>query len=240
MHQRALSIGASWRFVGGREHGSIETLAAEVLDVFHDGFGLRRGETSYGLSNARALVRGADLYAVLRDESSRRLLGYAAYRCPHAPLGDGHVVWEDAVTLRRSVHGRGLASAILGHAIGFFRRQGRRPVWLGGRTQNLLVVQRYDRRRPFGPVWPFDENYTSLAGDVIGDFLEQHVPQVGSFGLERATGLLRGAYVKAYGRGRLAEDPDSSDPRFLRFEAHLKGCGFDRDAGDAVAVLVQI
>jgi hypothetical protein len=135
----------------------------QCLNVFREGMGLADG---WDVEGVRETMRTATFAAYLHDGDE--MVGYAHYDAiavPGDPL-DRIVLWERSVCLLKAYqgvqHGRtavrmAFASVAPTRGIG----------WFGGRTQNPVVLSRYQRiARPALGLLPFDHGYDAEADDT--------------------------------------------------------------------------
>ena len=169
----------------------------------------------------------------LLKEGDGEIGGYAFYSVPSAELWGSHLLWEDAICIKKGLQGRGLSSRLL-----FAKASSMFPEWkfgwIGGRTQNPLVIRRY---QPLGRVFPFDQLYSEEKGRLIMDFLTMNVAEVMDVtaNLDRRTGVCH----RVYSEGRLG-DYGTLLNGTERFEKLLEQWGFDRERGDAVVTVVEL
>ncbi len=218
-------------------------LAVAILKAFREGFQLPAGWSIEGVQKglARTSIVGL-LYD--SDTTNRRLVGYAMYTTPSARIRSSVLVWEDAICVLDECRGRGLTrvSDILEQLRDFAGLQGVR--WFGGRTQNPLVLLRY---QSFGRLLPFDYEYDSTIGQEVLSFLVENVTEVSTplrSGDDRRFLARTGIVRKVYSEGRLGDYASAETlSRSLgaeragavtRYESSLKQRGFDRESGDAV------
>ena len=133
------------------------------------------------------------------------------------------------------VQGKGFASRrLFEEACSLF--PGRTFGWIGGRTQNPLVMSRYAN---FGEVFPFDIPYIDDFGKKLMDFLLMHVTgiqQAAEKGaLDPYTGICRGVYHEGK-LGNYATSIEGTE----RFEQMLRRWSFERDGGDAIVVVSRL
>jgi hypothetical protein len=78
-------------------------LAAEIIDVFHDGFGLPWRDDGWSAQQAAEMVARCTIVLTLRETHGTPLLGYACYVCSEEPVvGNLTLLWEDAVCIRKA------------------------------------------------------------------------------------------------------------------------------------------
>lgn len=206
-----------------------EAWIVQVSNVFADGFGSMNG---WPLREVRLALQRSNLIGLLRSANDK-IEGYAFFTLPDALLAGTSLLWEDAVCLRKQYQGQGLTSQPLFDAI---RTQlgGKRVGWLGGRTQNPSMLQRYAR---FGALYPFDKNYSEDDGADVLSYLLEHIAEVREVErkLDRTTGICRAVYSG----GRLG-DYELRGGAASIFDAQLQRWQFRREQGDAIVAVARL
>lgn len=202
-------------------------LVKSIHDVYLDGFGLQKGWSIGGIKETIAYSTMLGLLLAPDQE----ICGYAFYVAPDQPLQETYLLWEDAICLKKKAQGKQLSSQALNLAYRFLRA--RKFGWIGGRTQNPLVIKRYSK---FGALFPFHATYTEGEGKLVMDYLSQHIAEVRDVKqLEKNIGICRGAYKE----GRLGDYSmqvsDTDD-----YERSLLEWNFQRENGDAVIVVSKL
>lgn len=212
-------------------------LAEQIIDVFHDGFGLPRREGGWSPKDAASMIDRCTIVQVLKDENGRsdRIEGYDCFVCPEAALAaGGHLLWEDGICIRKAHQSSGWGGRALTGALDAAARLGRNVRYLGGRTQNPHIIARY---ASWGVLFPLDESYETADGLAIMDFLLTHIREVQGPDrkgrLDRRTGVID----RIYKEGKLGDYDIPDAPRVAAWESWLQRNGFDRDHGDAVAIV---
>ena len=103
-----------------------------------------------------------------------------------------YVLWEDAICIRKHLQGNKLSSSSLFKiACGLYKDH--RFDWIGGRTQNPLVILRYAR---LGTLFPFDQLYEGKEGSLLMKYLQENISEVREVRsrLGPATGICREVY----------------------------------------------
>jgi hypothetical protein len=217
-----------FQFTEFAEIHSDETVQ-RISEVFEDGFGLSSG---WDVNNIRKAYLRSTIVGLL-EGANGDIAGYAFYSAPAARLNGSHLLWEDAVCIKKGLQGRRLSSGLLfAKASSMF--PDRTFGWIGGRTQNPLVIRRYQR---LGRIFPFDQLYNEDDGRFVMDFLISNIIEVGEVtaNLDHRTGVCR----RVYSEGRLG-DYGTSVTGAERFEEQLARWGFDRERGDAAVVVVEL
>jgi len=217
----------------------VKCLAEQIIDAFHDGFGLAWRPDGWSADQAVAMINRCDIVQVLTDGvwPTARIEGYACYVCPPPVIANrGHLLWEDGICIRKPHQSSGLSSAAFRNALAAAGKLGRNVHWVGGRTQNPIVMMRYSK---WGTLFPLDESYETDPGALLMAFLIENIREVGDPDadgrLDRPTGLIRGAYAE----GKLGDYGIPNDPRVVKWEMRLAANGFDRNRGDAVALIAE-
>lgn len=194
-----------------------------IHDVFRDGFGMN-GWSTVEIEGA---LRRCGMLGLLLDEQ-RSVCGYALYSVPQPSFRGASLLWEDAICLRKKAQGQGLSDQAVRLALA--HNPERRFGWLGGRTQNPIVMRRYTRQ---GVTFPFDVAYAEQEGPDLIRFLLENVSEVQRVqDFNASTGVCSGVY-----RRRLGDYPWCERGPF---ERHLLELGFDREKGDAVVVVAKL
>lgn len=200
-----------------------------ILETFRNGFGLKDGWSPAEVH--RALGRSSIL-ALLKSQDNQ-IVGYAFFSTPEEPLLGKNLLWEDAICIHKNWQGKGLSTAHLFQAICEFLPT-KTFGWLGGRTQNPVVILRYAH---LGTLYPFDRSYADGEGKTIMAFLLDHIPEVKA--ARPALDLQTGICKRTYPEGRLGDYPIEKK-RGEIYELWLNRWGFSRNAGDAVIVISQL
>jgi hypothetical protein len=217
----------------------VRRLAGQIIDAFHDGFGLPWREDGWSVDQAAAMVERCDVVQVLTDGgvSNDGIEGYACYVCPHPAITDqGHLLWEDGICIRKPHQASGFSNVAFKIALAAAGKLGRNVRWIGGRTQNPVVMMRYSK---WGNMFPLDASYKTDAGAALLAFLIENIREVGDpdaeARLDRKTGVIR----RAYSEGKLGNYAIPNNPHVAKWESWLATNGFDRDRGDAVAIVAE-
>lgn len=222
----------SWQFHLSASYPHFnDELAARVLSVFRAGFGLPQG---WSIEGVRTALARSTAIGLLAAPDVTEYGGYALYLAPEETLLTGWVLWEDAICLRKEFQKRGLSSRALLEASSLFPT--REFGWLGGRTQNPMVLKRYQHRSSL--VLPIDEGYEGLPGKTVMSFLRQHIAEVREPpGMDQQTGICYAAYKD----GRLGDyEIDLTDAEVASIERRLSELGLNRDNGDAVIAMARL
>lgn len=203
----------------------------QILATFRDGFALPGG---WSLAGVHEALQRSTVLGLLRDAKGA-IFGYAFYSIPQAMLEGTYLLWEDALCLRRAVQGCGYTRSLIEGVCTLFPN--RAFGWVGGRTQNPVVMLRYAGMD--GTLFPFSRAYDSEEGRALLDFLLEHLEEVRqpheAGTLEAATGICRAVYPE----GRLGDYPVDCNGAAL-FEPQLADWGFDRERGDAVLIVTHL
>lgn len=217
-----------WSFIDLRDTKGLPAgVLLSIREVFADGFGLSE---LWREEDARHALSRSTILGLLQDDEGE-IAGYAFYTVPDTPLEENYLLWEDAVCLRKKVQGQGYAGQNL-FALATQQFKDRTFGWLGGRTQNPIVMQRYAR---LGSTFPFDILYDERP--QLMDYLIEHVEEVRTARnqLDMRTGICR----QMYQEGRLGEYP-SPTPGTERFLSLLDSWNFMPEKGDAAIILTSL
>jgi len=204
-----------------------DKLAESIHEVFLNGFGLKEGWSKEGIRKA---LRRSTILGLLAD-SSDHLGGYAMYTIPDAPLMGTYFIWEDAICLKKEVQGNNLSSNVWNMSASLYPN--RKFGWIGGRTQNPLVVKRYSK---LGSLYPFESTYEQGDGKLVMDYLLQNIAEVKDVKqLDKDHGICHFVYRE----GRLGDysmQVNDIEP----YEKQLSEWGFHREQGDAVVIVSRL
>lgn len=205
-----------------------EGLPSKIHQVYLDGFGLQEG---WGLERIERALAGCDVLGLLLDNLANEVCGYALYSCPSEPLRGKSLLWEDAISLKKRAQGFGLSYVALARVRALYHE--RTFGWIGGRTQNPVVMKRYAR---FGPAFPFDSLYSEGDGPEVMQFLRTHIAEARDVPrLDIATGICSGIYWS----GKLGDYAIGIEGT-ERFEDLLQQWNFQRANGDALLVMANV
>jgi hypothetical protein len=225
-----ISSDYEWRFETQKvsEHVD-EAFLRSIHQVYLDGFSKTQGWSLKGIQDVvtRSSVRG-----FLRKRNE--VVGYAFYSVPAQPLDGTHMLWENAICLKKDAQGHGLTRGIIEKVIDLFPNV--KFGWIGGRTQNPLVFKRYS---DLGKIFPFVARYDTDEGRKIMDFVLKHIPQATTFSGQGFVDRTNGVCSNAYSGGRLGEY-STNVPATEAFEKQLRDWGFKRENGDAVLVVSRL
>lgn len=108
--------------------------------------------------------------------------------------------------------------------------------WLGGRTQNLGVINLYSRLATY--LYPFSADYKTAFGQRIQDYALSTVPQLykTAVEIERDSGIYRGLYGSKLGN----VTKKKTSPFIQQIQQKLASYGFDNKAGDSVLLTAEL
>ena len=155
--------------------------------------------------------------------------GYAFYAIPQETLNGRSLLWENSVVLRKKNQGKHYSRQALFQALG---TQWKRNIgWIGGRTQNPIIIRRY---ASFGPtLFPFDIPYHEDEGRKVIEFLAKNIVEViEARNLDRYRGVCKGQYGSVV--GEYTWNPNE------KYERVLETWGFNPKEGDAVLVVCRL
>lgn len=221
-----------WRFeLPPAPLGLDDSVVASVLNVFRKGMPSPQG---WHVPGAERSVRTADLALLLLEDDA--LVGYALYKAipvPGDPIGRC-VLWEESICFLPAYTGKKYGNDALTAAL-LLMEPHRSIGWIGGRTQNPIVLRRYGRfARGRGRLLPFGASYDDDKADrgalaavtaVVGGHWKEGPDR---FGITRGT----------YSEGKLGNYPEDVAGA-EGYNEFLRERGFDRDAGDAVIALAS-
>ena len=207
-----------------------EGFLKSIHQVYLNGFGKTEGWSLEGI-NASLLRSSIRAFLMKNDE----IVGYAFYTVPSVTLDGTHMLWENAICLKKGAQKQGLTRGIIERVVKLF--PSKKIGWIGGRTQNPLVFKRYSE---LGKMFPFHVRYDTDDGKQVMAFLVEHIRQAKTFSgaaafLDQASGICRNAYAD----GRIG-DYSTEVPGAEAFERQLLEWGFNRDNGDAVLVVSRL
>jgi hypothetical protein len=220
-----------WQFQLAKNIESDDSrLLKSIHQVFLDGFGLSKG---WSIEGIRKRLRTSNVAGFLRKDGEE-IYGYAFYSVPSEPLGEAYMLWEDGICLRKEVQGKELTKQVVEKACFIF--PGRRFGWVGGRTQNPVVMSRYSK---FGLLLPFDTSYNSPDGKPVMDYLLKHIEEVKDVYKGQRLDLRNGICRGIYREGRLGDYPLEVKGT-EKFHRQLLQWGFQRDSGDAAIIVSKL
>lgn len=217
----------SWKFELSCDlhDAQLPSVASEIHAIFKDGF----AADGWSQDGIMATLRRSSAIG-LPEDSTGTAYGYAFYIVPESDLLGRAPLWEDAICLRRRLQGGSFSRKALESTKLVFSKD-REIGWIGGRTQNPIVMHRYSR---LGFLYPFDSLYSDNQGPHIIDFLRNHIAEVRDVkSFEVATGICKNVYCQG-ALGRYSWKV--SGP----FEQALLEWGFDRAASDAAVLTSKI
>lgn len=219
-----------WRFeTSKRPWGYDEGFLKSIHMVYLDGFGKSEG---WSLKGIEAVITRSSVRAFLSKREE--VIGYAFYTVPARTLDGTHLLWENAICLKKDAQRNGLTTGIIEKVVRLFPNK--KFGWIGGRTQNPLVFKRYS---DLGKIFPFDAQYDTEDGKQIMDFLLKHINQAQDSSDKRLLDLSNGICRRAYPDGRLG-DYSTDVVGAEAFEKQLLDWGFKRESGDAVLVVSRL
>lgn len=198
-----------------------------IHEIFLDGFGLEKGWSIERIRNER--LKKSSILGLLKDNNNFH--GYAFYTIPDVLLDGFHVLWEDAICIKKEHQGKGYSKSILTSICELYPNF--KFGWFGGRTQNPIMMKRYAKS---GKTYPFDVDYQENDGKILFDFLLKHIAEVkNSETLDIRTGICHNVYKER----KLGKYPDEIKGTF-DYEVKLHRWAFNRNNGDAVIVVSKL
>lgn len=217
----------TWKFRKVSDMGAIDrTMVKAIHDVFLDGFGEEEGWSADGIETMfkRSMVLG------LLTTDTDGIVGYAFYAIPELPFMGSHMLWENAICLKKFAQGSRNTSRIWYRASALY--PGRTFGWIGGRTQNPLIMSRYKK---LGYLFPFETAYNEGDGRLVMEYLLANIEEVSSAPpLDKSNGICRRKYKGRLGDYKLGIEGTE------KLEAKLSAWEFDRDKGDAVIIVSRL
>jgi hypothetical protein len=203
----------------------------DVIAIFEDGF----GQPGWSYEGIKTRFKASTVGGFLEDDSGLRF-GYAFYSMPLLLFKGAHILWEDAICVRKSLQGARHASpATVWPAAWNAARDvfpGKTVEWVGGRTQNPLVMHRYWRQTASDSVYPIRRDYQSGEGKELAALLQFSIAELESMPIP-SDGILRGRYGKRLGDYAIESDYSGIEDWLLKHN-------FNRDAGDAVVMISKL
>lgn len=229
-------------------HEFDDSVISSIHYVFLDGFGLDKGWSIKGVrGRLNRLTQKPDIIGIigLLKNQKGQIYGYAFYEIPINPLPDGtYMLWEDGIGLRKELQRKGwgaLSKIVVGIHSNIPELQDKKIGWIGGRTQNPVIMKRYSLYFPHRNLFPFDFLYDSPEGIPVIDYLRQYISEVvdvrgSGKSPDSKYGISKGVYHSEKGGQRNGDYPDNVRDT-EDFEEALRRWGFNREAGDAIVVV---
>lgn len=220
-----------WQFQLAQDVDSEDTsLLEEIHRVFLDGFSLSKGWSIEGIGKR---LKTTNVVGFLKGEE--KLYGYAFYSAPNELLDGTYLLWEDGICLKKEVQGKNLTRQVIEKASSIFPN--RHFGWIGGRTQNPVVIKRYSKLG--GALFPFDVSYSSSEGKLLMGHLLEYIEEVKEVHKVQKLDLTNGVCRKIYREGHLGIYPIEVTGT-ATFEKQLNEWDFQRDSGDAVIIVSKL
>jgi hypothetical protein len=207
-----------------------DKLLDQFLQICVDGFGF---ESDEWVNDIRKKMATSNILGRLLDEQGQ-LYGIAFYSSPAVTLGDSHILWEDGICLVKSVQHSGYSRKAIEQAASLF--PDRQFNWFGCRTQNPAMMMRYAK---FGKLFPFNELYDSSDGQIIMDFLLEHIAEVQTTHQHGKINTINGVCTQLYPQGQLGDYCVDLEKATM-FEKQLQSWKFQRQEGDAVILVSSL
>lgn len=216
--------GFQWKFLTlANERASYDRFSVEIQRIFREGF----DTNGWSLPSIMNTLSRCDVLGLLAGDDEE-LCAYALYSFPRARLMGSWLLWEESICLKKKAQHQGYATQALSLARDRFPH--RKLGWLGGRTQNPIILKRYSK---LGTLFPFDSSYSGKEGREVMSFLLENVEDVYRVvNLNRENGLCHGVYGRRLGHHDWNENG--------RFEQDLLRWGFDVENGDAVIAVAKV
>lgn len=217
----------TWKFRKVSDMGAIDkTMVKAIHDVYLDGFGEEEGWSDEGIGK---MFDHSKVLGLLTTDTDG-IVGYAFYAIPELLLMGSHMLWENAICVKKSAQGRRNTSGIWYRASALY--PGRTFGWIGGRTQNPLIMSRYKK---LGYLFPFETAYDEGDGRLVMEYLLANIEEVSSAPpLDKGNGICRRKYKRRLGDYELGIEGTEE------LEAKLSAWEFDRDKGDAVIIVSRL
>ncbi|HEY0377208.1 MAG TPA: hypothetical protein VGC87_09640 [Pyrinomonadaceae bacterium] len=221
----------AWYFQGPEGQRDFDDIFLDSIhQVYLEGFGKSEG---WSIEGIRETVMTSDILGFLRNGEGE-IFGYAFYTVPSSSLDGTHILWADSICLKKGVQKKGLTTGLTKKAAKVFPE--RKFGWIGGRTQNPLVMRKYSK---LGTVFPFSASYDTDEGKLVMDYLLKHIKEVFEVYEEQRLELTNGICRKVYRGGRLGDYPTAIDGTEA-FEKQLLNWNFKRDNGDAIIIVSHL
>ncbi|MCP3918171.1 MAG: hypothetical protein GY711_21690 [bacterium] len=226
----------SWRFFYPNGAAPQDWLVSRIQSVFIDGFAVDENDV-WPAGKVVERVRNAKVLALAVD-GDNEIQGYAIYTIAPKPFNGRDLLWEDSICLTRRWQGRRFSNSPVAEIQTQFRRSN--IGWVGGCTQNPLILRRYKRS---SLLYPFDRSFVDREGERLFEFLCKNVPQIAKrteelTDAERSevakTGILRGIYKQQL--GSYPEHVDGLED----IVGYLESNNFDRNNGDVVVAVSAV
>lgn len=215
----------TWKFqrLYGDEHFDYK-LVMQLRDAFNDGLGVQDCTT---LDIVTRLTE-CQLLGLLEGEDGG-IYGCVMVSIPATPLQGKYLIWGNGGYLRKAAQRKIVWRQILSKISACF--PDKEFGWIGCRTQNPLMMRGYGL---FGSLYPFEADYSQGEGQMLMDYLRQHIPQVKNvLDLDAPKGICRALYQT----GRMGDYPVNLNGPL---EQRLNSWGFDRDKGDSLVVVAKL
>ncbi|MEG4518358.1 MULTISPECIES: hypothetical protein [unclassified Microcoleus] len=229
MSKEELASECVWQFKIFEENPDISDVIVENFSrVCLNGFGIERDWTT----NIKKKLSNSTMLGMLQNQEGR-FYGFATYLASNSLLGGSYLLWEDGICLTKEAQGKGFSRTAIEQAVKIFPKQ--TFGWIGGRTQNPLILKRYKR---LGKTFPFDELYETQTMKSVMDFLIENIPEVKKVYTEKKLNRSNGICTAVYKEGRFGDYPVGIEGT-EEFEKQLEQWGFQRARGDAVIIVAR-
>ncbi len=204
--------------------------AEKILEVFRDAMGTKNWTAEEIITQAG----DSDALGLLKDENSN-VGAYLFFTTPKEKFNDKHLIWIDAISVKKSLRGNSHYENGIKQAREFSGTNYDFG-YVGGRSQNPVIFFLRDRLKKDSPLFPFDGLYSQ----EMMEFLIKNVAEVRrpyeKFCLDVSFGICRKAY-----KGKLGDyDENFRKDRVDEFEEKLKNWNFDRYKGDSLIIIKQL
>ncbi len=218
----------NWKFqrLYGNENFN-DRLIEDLCAAFIDGMGI----STYSKEDIRQRLSHCQLLGVLEGEDGS-VYGSIMVSVPETPLDGKYFIWGNGGYLAKAAQKRAVWRQILEKVEACFPEKD--FGWIGCRTQNPLMMRSYGL---FGKLYPFEGDYGDTEGQMLMDYMLQHVEHVRDVPeLFRHKGICKALY-REYNIGKLGDYPVNINGQI---ERQLDRWGFDRDNGDSLVVVAKL
>ncbi len=191
-----------------------------IHNVFLNAFGLENG---WSLEGIKRKLQQSDLIGLLIDRQN--IVGYGMFQFPDKLLLGKNIVWENSIAVKKEYQNKGFSNLLFRQIV----NSNMQIKWIGGRTQNPLIINRYAK---FGCLFPFDNSYNSVNGKMIIEYLLANIRQLFNLKIDEY-----GICKNLYSEGKLGDYEINPNDKF---EKQLNQFNFQRLNGDCIIILTEL
>ena len=223
-----------WNFrVLNQENSIDDEIVKNIQNIFINGFGLKNG---WNKKSIETRLLNSTILGLLTNKTNE-IFGYVIYDIPKKLFENKHFLWTSSMCIVKELQGKGFSKQAFKDLNHFIKSNNEYKNyqfgWIGGRTQNPIVIKKYQQ---YERIYPFNFTYESSEGQKIIEYIINNINEIKH--VQHLT-LKYGICHKVYNSGKLG-DYSVNIKTMNELEKQLKNWGFNRNNGDSIIVTSQL